>query len=71
MTLKAEMGGLKSAFREAGTKWRKVAGSVADPHLRMYNKLQTQDFDEIRSSYGLERTAAYIRSMEMKKMGVE
>lgn len=71
MSLKAEMGGLKSAFREAGSSWRKVAGSVGDPHLRMYNRLENRDFDTMRSSYGLERTATYIRAMEAKRMGVK
>ena len=62
--------GLVSAFKEAGTSWNKIAG-IPEPRIKLYDKLTDQHFDILRNTYGTERTAAYIKAMEAKKMGVK
>lgn len=54
----------KSAF----DKSMKRAGIETDPHVMLYNTLNTEDFDQLSKLYGEDTILNYIRKMESKRL---
>lgn len=61
---------LKDNTKVAANRVKKnLLNQQTDKVIKFYESLDEEDFRQLSSEYGLERTAKFIRAMEYKKTG--
>lgn len=59
---------VKTAARGAVDEMRGMLGQPKDPNLRIYQRLQPADFNNILAEHGQDGLMAYIKAMETLRM---
>ena len=66
--LKPVVAAAKVAARRTADTLRQSLGLTADPDVRLYGRLQPDDFEEMRRRYGDDGTWEYIQEMERRRL---
>ena len=67
--LKPVVAAAKVAARRTADTLRQSLGLTTDPDVRLYNRLQPDDFAEMRRRYGDQDLWGYIQTMEQRRLG--